>query len=39
MQRGYFLDVEEIAERERPPMLEIPDYVMSRHAFKKMGRK
>jgi glucosyl-3-phosphoglycerate synthase len=23
---GYFLDVEEIAERERPPMIELPDY-------------
>jgi len=23
---GYFLDVEEIAERERPPMIEIPEY-------------
>lgn len=24
--KGYFLDVEEIAERERPPMLEIEEY-------------
>jgi glycosyltransferase involved in cell wall biosynthesis/nucleotide-binding universal stress UspA family protein len=24
--KGYFLDVEEIAERERPPMLEIDEY-------------
>lgn len=24
---GYSLDVEEIAERERPPMLEIPEYL------------
>jgi nucleotide-binding universal stress UspA family protein len=24
--RGYFLDVEEIIEHERPPMLEIPQY-------------
>jgi len=23
---GYFLDVEEIAERERPPMIEVPQY-------------
>lgn len=23
---GYFLDVEEIAERERPPMIEVPAY-------------
>lgn len=28
--RGYFLDVEEIAERERPPMIEIPEYVEHR---------
>jgi glycosyltransferase involved in cell wall biosynthesis len=24
--KGYFLDVEEIAERERPPMLEVEEY-------------
>ncbi|NJN80029.1 MAG: glucosyl-3-phosphoglycerate synthase [Anaerolineales bacterium] len=24
---GYYLDVEEIAERERPPMIEIPEYM------------
>lgn len=36
---GYFLDVNEVAERERPPMIEIPEYVMSRHAFKKIGHK
>jgi len=24
--KGYFLDVEEIAERERPPMSEIDEY-------------
>ena len=24
---GYFLDVEEIAERERPPMIELPEYL------------
>jgi hypothetical protein len=24
---GYFLDVEEIAERERPPMVEVPEYL------------
>jgi glucosyl-3-phosphoglycerate synthase len=24
---GYFLDVEELAERDRPPMLEIPEYL------------
>ncbi len=23
---GYFLDVEEIAERERPPMIDVPEY-------------
>lgn len=23
---GYFLDVEEIAEKERPPMLDVPEY-------------
>lgn len=23
---GYFLDVQEIAERERPPMIELPEY-------------
>ncbi len=23
---GYFLEVEEVAERERPPMISIPDY-------------
>ena len=28
---GYFLDVEEIAERERPPMIELPEYLESRH--------
>lgn len=36
---GYFLDVEEIAERERPPMIQIPEYAMSRQAFKKAWRK
>jgi glycosyltransferase involved in cell wall biosynthesis len=25
-QGGYFLDVEEIIERERPPMLDVPEY-------------
>jgi glucosyl-3-phosphoglycerate synthase len=25
--KGYFLDVEEIAERERPPMIEIKEYL------------
>ncbi|MDP1713134.1 MAG: glucosyl-3-phosphoglycerate synthase [Anaerolineales bacterium] len=25
--KGYFLDVEEIAERERPPMIEVQEYV------------
>jgi glycosyltransferase involved in cell wall biosynthesis/nucleotide-binding universal stress UspA family protein len=25
--KGYFLDVEEIAERERPPMIEIQEYL------------
>jgi len=24
--QGYFLDVEEIAERDRPPMIEVPEY-------------
>ncbi len=24
---GYYLDVEEIAEHERPPMIEVPDYM------------
>jgi len=24
---GYYLDVEEIIERERPPMAEVPEYV------------
>jgi hypothetical protein len=24
---GYYLDVQEIAERERPPMIEIPEYI------------
>jgi len=24
--KGYFLDVEEIAERERPPMIEVEEY-------------
>ncbi|RJP50960.1 MAG: glucosyl-3-phosphoglycerate synthase [Anaerolineaceae bacterium] len=28
-QERFFLDVEEIAERERPPMIEIPEYVES----------
>jgi glucosyl-3-phosphoglycerate synthase len=27
---GYFLDVEEIAERERPPMITIPAYLERR---------
>jgi glucosyl-3-phosphoglycerate synthase len=25
--KGYFLDVEEIAELERPPMIQVPEYV------------
>ncbi len=25
--KGYFLDVEEIAERERPPMIEVQEYL------------
>jgi hypothetical protein len=25
-QQGFRLDIEEIAERDRPPMLEIPEY-------------
>jgi glucosyl-3-phosphoglycerate synthase len=24
---NYFLDVEEVIERERPPMIEVPEYV------------
>jgi hypothetical protein len=24
------LDIEEIAERERPPMIEVPEYLQSR---------
>jgi glucosyl-3-phosphoglycerate synthase len=27
---GYYLDLEEIAERERPPMLEVAEYLASR---------
>ncbi|MBI5079831.1 MAG: hypothetical protein HZB17_00795 [Chloroflexi bacterium] len=27
---NYFLDVEEIAERERPPMVEVEEYVKRR---------
>jgi glucosyl-3-phosphoglycerate synthase len=27
---GYFLDVEEVAERERPPMINLPVYLESR---------
>jgi len=27
---GYFLDVEEITERERPPMIEVPEYLARR---------
>jgi glucosyl-3-phosphoglycerate synthase len=26
----FFLDIEEIAERERPPMIEVPEYLQSR---------
>jgi len=26
----YFLDVEEIAERDRPPMIEVPEYLKTR---------
>jgi glucosyl-3-phosphoglycerate synthase len=26
-QKGYFLDVEEISENERPPMIELPEYL------------
>ena len=32
----YFLEVEEIAERERPPMIEIADY---RHWLKQAGKE
>lgn len=28
--KGYFLEVEEIAERDRPPMIEVPEYQNSR---------
>jgi len=24
---GYFLEIEEVAERERPPMIEVPEYL------------
>jgi glucosyl-3-phosphoglycerate synthase len=27
---AYFLDVEEIVERERPPMIHVPEYVERR---------
>jgi hypothetical protein len=23
---GYYLDLQEVAERERPPMIEVPEY-------------
>ena len=29
--RGYYLEVEEIIEHERPPMIEIPEYQILRH--------
>jgi len=29
--RGYYLDVEEIAERERPPMVEVGEYLERKH--------
>jgi glucosyl-3-phosphoglycerate synthase len=29
---GYSLDVEEIIERERPPMMEVPDYLAGHQA-------
>jgi glucosyl-3-phosphoglycerate synthase len=33
--RGYSLDVEEIAERERPPMIELPEYLEHRQTLTK----
>ena len=27
---GYLLDVEEIVERDRPPMIEVPEYIAQR---------
>lgn len=33
---GYFLDVEELAERERPPMLNLPEYQLHRHGQAKI---
>jgi len=32
--KGYFLDVEEIAERERPPMIEVEEYQKARELLK-----
>ncbi|MFT3890194.1 MAG: glucosyl-3-phosphoglycerate synthase [Anaerolineales bacterium] len=32
--KGYFLDVEEIAERERPPMIEVEEYQKMREESK-----
>lgn len=29
---GYYLELEEIAERERPPMIEVPEYLANRPA-------
>jgi glycosyltransferase involved in cell wall biosynthesis/nucleotide-binding universal stress UspA family protein len=29
--KGYFLEVEEIAERERPPMIEVQEYLERKH--------
>lgn len=33
--KGYFLDVEEIAERERPPMIEVQEYLEHRQTLMK----
>ena len=33
--KGYFLEVEEIAERERPPMIEVQDYLEHRQTLMK----
>jgi hypothetical protein len=32
-QESFMLDIEEIAERDRPPMVEIPEYLDPIRAF------
>ena len=32
-QGGYYLDVEEVAERERPPMISLPAYQLRKIKF------